>query len=319
MKLLRLLGSRFDRDDEKPGDTAPPGSSDGLRDPTLRVIRGSVAVDKTAAPDAFGVTDRGLVRPRNEDQFLIAELGRTLWIRGSSVGPAGERRPVTTCQARVYVVADGMGGHGGGDVASSVAMDSVADYVFEAMPWVVHLAPGGDAAQSEELRNALMVSQARVLAVAERKGLSHLKMGTTLTMAYVAWPTLYVLHAGDTRCYLVRGDQIRRMTTDHTLSHELESRDMVRPGAADERFGHILVNAVGAGSEELFGEIRRAELAPGDRLLLCSDGLTRHVSDDEIAAIVRSSRRAVNACRQLVALANERGGEDNVTALAVLH
>lgn len=284
------------------------------RDPTLRVIRPRAQVGSPPEPDVHGITELGRVRAHNDDHFLVSDLSRSLWIRSSSVGHAGPRRPVTTRQAHLYVVADGMGGHGGGEIASSVAMDAVADYVFEAMPWFAHLDRAHGDAQTEELRAALLQSQQRVFAVAARKGLSHLRMGTTLTLAYVAWPMLYVLHAGDSRCYLSRADQLWRMTTDHTLAQALEQHPQLRD-VAPGNTTHVLTNAVGAGTDELSAEIRRAELVPGDRLLLCTDGLTAHVSDPEIAVALAQPETSAETARSLVDLANARGGSDNVTVV----
>lgn len=301
----------------------PPGEQP--REPTLRVIRRDTAAGRDPVadvpgvtyPDVFGITDRGRTRSHNDDHFLISDLERSLFIRASSVGHSGPRRPVTTRQAHLYIVADGLGGHGGGEIASSVAMDAVADYVLEAMPWFAQIDRAHTEAQSDELRAALLQSQQRVFSVAARKGLSHMKMGTTLTIAYVAWPALYVVHAGDSRCYISRGDQLWRMTTDHTLAEAMQRFSGGAPdgGEPPRHLSHVLTNAVGAGSAELSAEIRGAELAPGDRLLLCSDGLTAHVSDDEIARALACDQPSAETARELVDLANERGGSDNVTVV----
>lgn len=294
------------------------GIAPGRGDPTLRLIGAAAVTDSgaEARPDAFGVTDQGRVRERNDDQFLIADLERSLRIRASSVGEVGPRAPLTTCQGRLYMVADGMGGHGRGDLASSVAVDAVADYVFGAMPWFAELDDAHATVQTQELQSALFQSQARVFSVANRKGLSDLRMGTTLTLAYVAWPTMYVLHAGDSRCYLLRDGQLWRMTSDHTLAAAMANRSPVGadPGELSP-YSHVLTNAVGAGSQELFAEVRRVEMVPGDRILLCTDGLTGHVEDEEVSAALAWASPSGEIATRLVALANDRGGQDNITVV----
>jgi len=124
-----------------------------------------------------------------------------------------------------------MGGHGGGDVASSVATDAIAQYMFEMMPWMMRIETGREDDLADELRNALQRCQARVELVARKRGMTSLRMGTTLTMAYVLWPGMYIVHAGDSRGYLYRGGVLRRLTRDHTLAEEIADQILRRLAA----------------------------------------------------------------------------------------
>lgn len=292
-------------------------TSEVSRDDTLRLVRGrsSIAPDRPWV-EVHGSSDIGRVRQRNEDQFLIAELGRTIHVLQTSIERADDA-VVQNRAAGLFVVADGMGGHGGGDVASTVATDAIAQYVFEMMPWMMRIEAGREEEFSEELRRALKRCQTRVEQVAENKGMTSLKMGTTLTMAYVLWPGMYVVHAGDSRGYLYRGGTLLRLTRDHTLAEQIASLHPTAPDETTNQFQHVLVNCVGGGTEELDAEIHRTTLAPGDTLLLCTDGLTRTVTDDEIRQELEACESAETSCDRLIALANDRGGQDNVTTVIV--
>lgn len=295
--------------------TIDQGTTTAPADATLKLVARAHDGADTPSFDVFGLTDVGRARARNEDQFLIADLSRTITVRQTSIAEADTLPPMRSCQARLLVVADGMGGHGGGDLASSVATDAVADYVFETMPWFMRMNAERAKDLTEELRKALMRCQSRIRQVEAQKGLVGMRMGTTLTLAYVIWPDLYVLHAGDSRCYLARGGKLWRMTTDHTMAQQLVNSQMVTADQVAPRFHNILVNAVGGGTDDLTAEVHRVDLALGDVLLLCTDGLTKYVSDDEFAAQLASSASAEACCRALVEAANQRGGGDNITAV----
>ena len=266
--------------------------------------------------EAHGCSDVGRVRRRNEDQFLIAELGRTIHVLQTSI-ERSEDAVVRNRPAGLFVVADGMGGHGGGDVASSVATDAITQYVFEMMPWMMRIETGREDDFAAELRGALQRCQTRVELVAEQRGMTSLRMGTTLTMAYVLWPGMYIVHAGDSRGYLYRAGVLRRLTRDHTLAEQIAAAHPPESNTALGQFQHVLVNAVGGGTEDLDAEIHRVMLAPGDTLLLCSDGLTGGVTDEEIGWELAACTSAEESCSRLIELANERGGEDNVTTVIV--
>ena len=138
-------------------------------------------------------------------------------------------------------------------------------------------------------------------------------MGTTLTMALVLWPTLYVAHVGDSRCYLLRSGTLTRLTTDHTLAQQIADQG-IAPLGPDSGLHHLLWNSLG-GSETAKPQTTKLRLEPSDVVLLCSDGLTLHLSEDEIARTVATSERAAALCSKLVERAKAAGGLDNVTVV----
>ena len=262
--------------------------------------------------DAHGATDPGLVRPRNEDEFLVAELDRQLLIRETSVEAIAPTRWRTRRQAALLAVADGMGGHAGGSMASQVVLDALAGYLLHDLPW-----PGGgeppDPSTSEEAARLLLIAcQERLTEVADRKGLLGGKPGTTLTAAYVAWPELTLLHVGDSRLYLLRDGEIRQLTSDHTVYSD---PDQTQKRSETSPMRHVLTNAIVSGPGQAFGEIRRVHLDLDDRLLLCTDGLTEHVSDAELAEVLAEHDSVADAADELIERARTAGGSDNITAV----
>lgn len=304
-----------------------PGSSAAQR--TLRVLSGdrqlglrsladavSIAANPAVIADVFGATDPGRVRENNQDQFLLASLERSLLIEGSSLSAEDGTRLVDTPQARIMIVADGIGGHGGGEVASAVTIDAMAHYCFEAMPWVQRRGEVSNDELAAGLQQAVMKAQARVRRVAKRKALDA-DLGTTLTMAYVTWPELLLIHVGDSRAYLLRDDTLFRLTVDHTLAQQMVDEHMMTPQQAQHSpLSHVLVNAVGGKSDAINVELRQLALQLEDQLLLCTDGLYDMVEDDAIAAVLRRTDRPVaEVVTELIAAANAAGGSDNVTAV----
>jgi len=263
--------------------------------------------------DAHGATDTGLVRARNEDQFLIAELERQMLVRETSVESTAPTRYRRRRQAVLLAVADGMGGHAGGSMASRVVIDALAGHLLNTLPWAGQVSQADLPAADEEARRALVACQRRLTEVADRKGLLGGKPGTTLTAAYIAWPQLLVLHVGDSRLYLLRGQQLAQLTTDHTvLSDPEQSQQRLKTSP----FRHILTNAIVSGPDRAIGEVHRIHLDGNDRLLLCTDGLTEHVPDEQIAAILSQHDDMSQACADLLAAARHDGGSDNITAIA---
>jgi PPM family protein phosphatase len=265
--------------------------------------------------DCFGLTDAGLARGANEDQFLIADLNKSMLVHQTSLSHEDHTRLFGGSQGKLLLVADGMGGQAGGRQASALAVEGLASYVLNTMPWFYRLAEGHEDDLREELKAALEACQRRVEGAAEARPGGG-RMGTTLTMAYVLWPRLFVVHAGDSRCYLLRDGRLHRVTTDHTVAQQLVERGVLGPEEAGEsRWSHVLWNCIGGGSHELNPDVYKATLQLGDTLLLCTDGLTKVVSDAEILRTLRRGERAREACDRLVALANAGGGPDNVTAV----
>lgn len=284
-------------------------------DETLPVLRPRVAERPSLGHeiDLAGATDIGLVRETNEDTFLIADLGRWLDILDSSLEIRDAQRRIPGPKGTLLMVADGMGGHGGGDVASTVAVDMIAQFALYSMPWVTKPADTEEKELLEKLGDAMSQCQSRLERVAQRKNIEQLQPGTTLTVAYALWPKLYVAHAGDSRLYLYRGGELVQITTDHTVGQALRESGAI--GAEPSRFDHILVNVVGGGGDSVRTEAHGLKLEGGDRVLLCSDGLTGHVSDGTIAHELEIAESSSKACAALIEAAKAGGGLDNITVI----
>lgn len=260
--------------------------------------------------ETYAMTDQGRVRPRNEDQFLVATLAKTVLIEQTSLAPEDHTRLIGPPQGLLLVVADGMGGHKGGSIASAVAVDAMMTYVLTMMPWFFRL----DVEQEDDLREELAAAIGRAQALVKQAGSMTSKpdMGAALTMAYVLWPRAYVVHAGDTRCYLSRAGRLQQITKDHTLGRQLQDRGVAQ--SEDSPWSRVLWNAVGGPSDALLPEVHKVTLEPADVLLLCSDGLSRHVPDHQIArTLEHSSPKTI--CEGLIRQANDDGGSDNTTVV----
>ncbi len=262
---------------------------------------------------SFGLTDRGRVRTNNEDQFLIAELARTLWVRQTSL----PQEPTQYGRNRAYIllVADGIGGSKAGEVASALTMVTVEEFVLHVLHRFSNLQVQDERGVVRDLKEALREANARIFQqTAHHPELSG--MGTTLTMALVSGWRLFAIHAGDSRCYLYRKAQLTQLTLDHTLVGELARRGGLPPEALRHSpFRHVVTNAVGGSQESVRVDVSKAHLEPDDVVLLCSDGLTEALDDAAIAAILAAEGEPQAACESLVAAANARGGPDNITAV----
>jgi protein phosphatase len=265
--------------------------------------------------EAHGLTVAGKVRDTNEDHFLIAHLNRSMRVSQASLALLDDTRLLGQTEGHLLVVADGVGGHAAGQVASRIAVDTLVRYVLTLMPWFYHVHRGHEDTIEEELTRALEQCEDGVWndqeANPQRAG-----MGTTLTLAYVLGPRLHVVHAGDSRCYLFRNGALEQITTDHTMARELVDAGAWKEREAEgTRASHWLMNVVGGDSESVRPELHRLDLADRDRLLLCSDGLTDSLPDDRIREILREHEDDAACCQTLVEAANEAGGKDNITAV----
>ena len=262
---------------------------------------------------AAGRTDCGRVRANNEDQFLIAELAKTLHVEQSSMPEPDQQ--TGHLHGHLFLVADGMGGHAGGEVASRIAARTIEECLLNSLKWF--LRSRGDESHEviEHLQGAVHEADARVMSAAKQR--PELRgMGSTLTLALNVDRTLFVAHVGDSRAYLYRDGLLHRLTKDHTLVNELRDRGELLPGQErSDRLRHVITNAIGGSEKGVRVDMTRADLEPGDRLLLCTDGLTDRLDDAAIAAVLAGQADPQTACDQLVASANERGGNDNITAV----
>jgi protein phosphatase len=259
------------------------------------------------------MTDVGRTRSSNEDQFVIAVLAKVLQIQQSSLGQP--RVQYSKARGYLFAVADGMGGHAGGQRASALTVDFIESFLLDMLR---HFVARDDKEQGEllaEFREAIGQADARVWTEAHRHPeLSG--MGTTVTLAYSFDDELYVVHVGDSRCYLMRGGELRQVTSDHTMAQEMVRLGYIQAAAAlDNQWRHVITNVVGGSEPGVQVEAHHLRLESGDCLLLCSDGLTEMLSDDAITAVLETEPDPKRACECLVAQANERGGRDNITVI----
>ena len=266
--------------------------------------------------DLFGLTHQGLVRRENQDHFLIGTLHRELAVHGTSL-PAMNELPLRGERFATFaVVADGVGGTVGGAAASQRAVKTIAQYVQSTLRCFAAADPAHEPAFIEALRGAALDADAAVRAL-RTDDWEHGEGGrggpaTTLTLAIGVWPRVYVLQVGDSRCYVHGDGAVRRLTRDQTAAQDLVDSGRMSPGeAARSPLQHMLTSAIG-------GRVAAPVVTAVDQqhdsvFLLCSDGLTRHVSDAELGDCLGAVSSAEHACRDLLRLALERGGHDNIT------
>jgi len=261
-------------------------------------------------PDVFGLTDRGHVRAVNADHFLVASLHRALRVHASSLDDA--LGPLETdSRGFLFLVADGVGGLSRADAGSLQAIRTVAQYLLQMSELFARVRPSEEEALLERLRGSVLRGHEALLDLAAEAAEM---AATTLTMVTVVWPRAFLVHAGDSRCYRLRGGELQRMTTDQTMAQAMRGAGVLTAeAAAASHLKHALWSALG--SPDVEPEAYATDCERSDVLLLCTDGLTKHVAEEEIAACLRGMASAEAACRELVALALARGGEDNVTVV----
>jgi protein phosphatase len=218
-------------------------------------------------------------------------------------------------RGHLFLVADGMGGHQAGEQASALAVDHIEEFVLNTLKWFLHLRGTEGQTLLSEFHAALQQADARICKEAgEHPELWG--MGTTLTMAYSLNRDLFIAHVGDSRCYLFRGGELHQLTHDHTLVQEMVRRGVLQPEeATHHRLRHVVTNVLGSTEPGVMPEVHKVQLEAGDVMLLCSDGLTEMVADADISAVLREEADLRRACERLVALANEKGGKDNITTV----
>jgi serine/threonine protein phosphatase PrpC len=264
---------------------------------------------------AFGVTDKGKVRTTNEDQFLVAELTKAMRVWQTSLPEpklqVGEER------AHLFLVADGMGGHRAGERASALAVAAIEQFTLNSFRWFF----GSDSPDAErvlaQFQEAIRHADARILEEAaehpEFRG-----MGTTVTMAFHLGSQLCVVHVGDSRAYLYRDRELYQLTEDHTLVADMVRSGALRPDqVAEHGLRHSITNVVGGPELGVTVEARALQVQDGDRVLLCSDGLTEIVTNEAIGATLDAEPAPEAAAKKLLARANEGDARDNITVIVV--
>jgi protein phosphatase len=236
--------------------------------------------------EAFGLSDIGRVRSRNEDCYALAQ------------------------EDHLFVVADGMGGHGNGDIASQIAVEALKEK-FAATS-------GGDGegdyVVAERLQRGFAHAHERIRRAGEEDS-SLRGMGTTLIAAVVEDHSAVIGHVGDSRAYALRGSTLTQLTEDHSwVREQVAAGHLSADQAREHPFKSVVTRALG-GEQEVDVDLRRVRLQAGDLLILCSDGLTTMLTDDEIAALLNEGGSTSAMTERLIVAANENGGADNITVV----
>jgi PPM family protein phosphatase len=294
-----------------------PGGNDGDTDefslPQPREALAPRSISAHVQVDLGALSDPGKVRPNNEDHFLVARFDRSMQTLLTNL-PPGQIPQRSGETAYSLLVADGMGGHAAGEVASRNAIRFLVDLVLETPDWIMRL----DDDWMEKVRQRMQrrfqqVQEALTGQVREDPDLWG--MGTTLTVTCSLGADLLLFHAGDSRAYLFRQDRLHRLTCDHTMAQCLADVGAISPEeVATHPLRHVLTNALGGKGGPVRVEYHELRLADGDQILLCTDGLTDLVPDEAIREVLSRAGPAADVCRALVDLALESGGTDNVTA-----
>lgn len=262
---------------------------------------------------SYGLSDRGQRRISNEDCFAIAELARSLRVHHTNL-----RQAATSLSAHrgyVFLIADGVGGSNAGDIASSLSVSTVEDFLLNTLKRFSDLQASEEQGALLALQEALCQADSRIFEETSKHP-EWQGMGTTLTIAFAVNWHLFVAHAGDCRCYLYSGAKLQQLTRDHTITAE-----MVRLGILPADRGtlhpwrHVVTNVLGGTERGVQVELHSLKLHGDDVLLLCSDGLPEMVPAERIAGILNAEPDPKRACEQLIGEANRLGGKDNITVI----
>lgn len=265
--------------------------------------------------DVYGLTHPGKVRQANQDHFLICSVRKQVQIHRTSL-PDVDRLPLAGERlAFLAVVADGVGGGAKGETASRLALERVTEYVTLTMRAYHERDQHDDQPFLDALQEAAWKSHARVVAEgeanAERRG-----MATTLTVWLAVWPRAYLLQVGDSRFYIFRDDKLTRVSRDQTMAQELVDQGVLTQSTAvNTKWANVLSSSIGG--QQTAPVVTRLDQDWGNVTLLCTDGLTKHVSDDRIAERLRTMTSCQQACEALLEDALEDGGSDNLSVIVV--
>lgn len=263
--------------------------------------------------DLFGITHPGKVRAENQDHFLVCTVHPQVVVHGTSL-PDVETLPLRgTRLATLLLVADGVGGATAGSDAARVATEAVMRYVSSTLRCYHAAGTTTEAEFLGALKAAALEAHDAVRAEsALRTG--NPKMATTLTVGIAVWPWFYAVQVGDSRCYMLLDGKLQQLTRDQTIGQHLVDQGLLpSERLRSSPFKNVLSSAIGG--DEATPEVTRVRIDRASGVLLCSDGLTKHVSDDEIEQHMRDRTSSEQVGRALLELALSRGGVDNTTVV----
>jgi protein phosphatase len=263
--------------------------------------------------DVFGVTHRGKVRSENQDHFLLCQLNKQIQVHLTSLPDSRELLGDSERLAFLGMVADGVGGGSRGEEASRLAVAAVTCYVAGCIQAYYTTDPTESDSFARAVEDAARHVHEDLLRTAAADPM-HPNMATTLTLFIGVWPRIYVLQVGDSRYYLLKGRELLQVSRDQTIAQELVDQGIFDPTQASATpWAHTLSSAIGG--PVAHPVVTRLENDPSYVHMLCSDGLTKHVSDARIAERLRTMTSARQACEALLQDALDAGGTDNVTIL----
>lgn len=261
--------------------------------------------------DVFGLSDVGKKRSRNEDHFVIATLRKEVALRQSNLADTSVFDRARSAEAQLFAVADGVGGQAGGDVASRTAVTALVSYINQTMTCFNAFDVDAEHEFLEKLEAGVHAAHEEVRVA---NGRQSRPPATTLTMVVLLWPRAYVVHVGDSRAMYLHNGWLRPLTRDQTMGEAMvDAGAMTEEQAARSSLSQTLFSALGG--QDMLPSIGLVDFAAGDVLLMCSDGLTKHVTDQRIAEVLGQSWTAEQMTRTLVQDALDGGGSDNVTVI----
>jgi serine/threonine protein phosphatase PrpC len=267
--------------------------------------------------DVFGLSHQGLVRPNNEDHFMVVRGGRELEpVMGNLPEALMSRRFDEVFYA--MAVADGLGGEASGEIASRRALEALLSMGLSTPDWMLRL--GKPEINEVMWRMADRFIRVHAALIHEAAQDPHLQgMSTTLTTALTMGDDLILTHVGDSRAYLIRKGEIRQLTRDHTLAQQLIDTGLSQDDHLVKELRNVLKQALGANAAEFRPEVNYFKLLDGDQLLLCTDGLSDAVDEEVINEVLKRNSPAKETAEELLRLALESGGKDNITLIVSRH
>jgi serine/threonine protein phosphatase PrpC len=263
--------------------------------------------------DVYGLTHTGKVRPDNQDHFLICALRKQMVVHQTSLPETEHLMAGPERLAFLAMVADGVGGGARGEEASRIALEAVTQYVSGTMRSYYAAASADDVEFFEALQEGALQCHAELKRRGEEDP-EYQGMATTLTLYLGVWPRAFLLQVGDSRCYIYRNGELSQITRDQTMAQELiDLGVLTRADAAATRYARTLSSSLGGRQTDPV--VNRFDMSWGTVVLLCSDGLTAHVSDDRIRQRLGSMTSAKQVCEDLLREALEGGGSDNITII----
>jgi serine/threonine protein phosphatase PrpC len=265
--------------------------------------------------DWGGLSQAGSQRDGNEDSFFLGRFDRTLEPILTNLQRPPATEPHRTA-GYVVMMADGMGGQAAGEVASQATVATLLELAIETPDWIMRY---DEEPLAAEVSRRIASRLQRVDSALETMGRSRLKlagMSTTITVLATVPPDAIIAHVGNSRVYLARAGELFRLTTDNTVAQLLAEAGIIDPkDVATHPKRDVLVRAVGHGAGDLEPDVQRLRFEAGDQILLCTDGLTQKLSDAELREVLSGMQSPATACKQLVAMALERGAPDDLTVV----